>query len=175
MATANDQRFVFHPTENQLIGTGDSESGGTLLCVWDIETGKVTREMLAADNCQTLGFAYSSNLDHIAIAMYHGSREYNPFSTAIFELDTWGQVTDINNEDFVFWLAFSPDGRQISLVDASATASIWSTASGVRLQNLNLGPQGATAFSSEDGALQLVKNSKNKPNVVQWLTLRASE
>lgn len=180
--TANDDRFIFHPTANRLIGSGDSDSGDTLLCVWDVETGKVDHETLSGDDCQTLAFATDTQGKRIAIAMYHGARKYAPFSTAIFDLDTWQTLIDIDNADYVFWLAFSTDGSQLALIDGSGTASMWSTSSGIRLQNFQLGLPSATAFSASDGSDEgsdgglfwLVTNSDDKSNAAKLLKLRRS-
>ena len=160
--TANDNPFAFHPTANQLIGTGEWPNGVTLLCVWDAETGKVVREIFAEDDGQTLAFDINASGNRIAIAMFHGARKYAPFSTASFDLQTWQPLIDMNNEDYVFWVSFRPGDSQICIVDASGTASIWSTGSGLRLQNFQLGLASATAFSRQDGALHLVTNASDK-------------
>ncbi|QDV40409.1 hypothetical protein Enr13x_02150 [Stieleria neptunia] len=173
--TANDDRFVFHPTKNQLIGAADSDTANSHLCVWDAESGKVVQEVVAREDCQTLAFALSPGGDRVAVAMYHGTREYYPYATTIFDVETWTPVTKIDNGNYVFWLAISPDGNHVSLVDGSGVASLWSTATGIRLQNFQLGLPSATAFSGEDGALLLVTHSDDQPESAEIVTLRASE
>lgn len=173
--TANHERFVFHPRKNQLIGTCDTESGTTSLCVWDIETGKVDQELLPNDDSQTLAFALNQEHNRLAVAMFHGARQYDPFSTMIFDLNSWESQIDISNDDYVFWLAFSPDGKHLSLVDGTGMASIWSTESGLRLQNIKHGPPSATAFSQVDGALHLIVNEEDQANSVSLVTLRPGE
>nr|WP_161501245.1 hypothetical protein [Rhodopirellula sp. SM50] len=173
--TANDDRFVFHPAQNQLIGAADSDSGQSHLCVWDVASGKVVQEIVSNEDCQTLAFAFDPRGDHLAVAMYHGTREYYPYATTIFDLGTWAPVTKIDNGNYVFWLAISPDGNHVSLIDGSGEASLWSTASGIRLQNFQLGLPSATAFSGQEGALLLLTNSDDQPDSAEIVTLRADE
>ena len=66
-------------------------------------------------------------------------------------------------------------GQTVCIVDASGTASIWSTGSGLRLQNFQLGLASATAFSRQDGALHLVTNASDKRDVAAIRTLVAVE
>lgn len=173
--TATNECFVFHPAANQLIGPADTQGGDAHLCVWDVETGKVVDEIMASEDCQTLAFAFNTGGDRIAVSMYLPAREYNPFATMVFQVDSWEKETSIDNEDYVFWVAFNADGGQLCLVDASGTASIWSTGEGNRMQNFRLGLPSATAFSGADGTLRLVTNSEGKSGVASLLTLRASE
>ncbi len=173
--TANDDRFVFHPTQNQLIGAADSDTADTHLCVWDVGSGKVVQEIISNEDCQTLAFAFNPGGDHLAVAMYHASREYYPYATTIFDLETWAPVTKIDNGNYGFWLAISPDGNHVSLVDGSGEASLWSTASGIRLQNFQLGLPSATAFSGQDGALLLLSNSGDQADTAEIVTLRVAE
>ncbi|MCA9135811.1 MAG: WD40 repeat domain-containing protein [Planctomycetales bacterium] len=173
--TANDQRFAFHPTANQVIGPADSDGGDAHLCVWDAESGKIVNEIIDSEDCRTLALAFNDAGDSMAVAMYLASREYIPFATAVFKTDSWQQKISIDNEDYVFWVALNRDANQICLVDASGTASIWSTGEGNRLQNFKLGPPSATAFSSDGGTLRLVTNSKDNPDAANLVTLRPSE
>ncbi|WP_182870325.1 WD40 repeat domain-containing protein [Stieleria mannarensis] len=172
--TANDDRFVFHPTENQLIGTADSDSAQMHLCVWDIGSGKVVQEVITNEDCQTLAYTFSLSGNRVAVAMYHGSREYYPYVTTVFELANWTPVTKIDNGNYVFWMALRPDGTHLSLVDGSGEVALWSADSGNRLQNFQLGLPSATAFTG-GGALLLVTNTDEQPDSASIVNLRTAE
>ncbi|QEG02731.1 hypothetical protein Mal15_68520 [Stieleria maiorica] len=172
--TANDDRFVFHPSENQLIGPADSDGDQSHLCVWDIGSGKIVHEVIGHEDCQTLAYTFSRNHDRVAVAMYHGSREYYPYVTTVFDSASWTPVTKIDNGNYVFWMALHPDGTHLSLVDGSGEAALWSADSGIRLQNFQLGLPSATAFDP-DGGLLLVRNADDQPDTASIVTLRVTD
>ena len=143
--------------DGKLIATGNGNGGITL---WDLATGKRTREFGKADRIVDR-LAFSPDGRHIASANAHRR------TLRIWDVKTGTMVHELwGHEDTINGLAFHPDGTQLASCSDDRTIRIWDVRNGRNVRVFHGHTQGVNgvAFSpeghliasvSKDGTLRL--------------------
>ena len=144
--------FAYHPEKNMIVTDDDD---GTLN-LWNTETGKMERELSSAATTQSVVFNPNGNT--FAIVVY---------ALRIRILDTEKKEDPryfskpSGRANYIYSLAFNPNGYMLAAGEASGKISLWDTVSRKRIQDLDGGRSTvrSIAFNNDGSILASVNTS----------------
>ena len=123
--TAQVNAIAFSPN-GQLLASGSDDH---VVKVWNVSQGREIESLQhRTDNSrsQIKAVAFSPNGQRLATAGMH---------VKLWNIHNWSAVTTLRHDDWVWTVAFSPDGRLLATGEESGSIRIWNVRSGKFLRH----------------------------------------
>ena len=134
ISTKRVHSVLFFPDSTQFVSASDDAT----ICIWDMSTYKMAGSQLSMDDALVTSLALSPDGNYIA-ASYSRSyrREYTLFHTTwicIWSLQDRKPVYHLSTQNaydnWIYALAYSPDGERVASGSADGTVQLWNANTG---------------------------------------------